>query len=55
MPDFDYKQRPATPEYRKNWERIFNRCPHDLVTYNSGNAYCIACGEYVGPAKCGPR
>lgn len=22
---FDYKQRPATEEYRENWERIFGR------------------------------
>jgi hypothetical protein len=50
MPKFDYKQRAATPEYRKNCERIFNTCAHDLVTYRFGNAYCIACGQHVGPA-----
>lgn len=21
---FDYKQRPATPEYRENWDRVYN-------------------------------
>ena len=25
MNEFNYKQRPATPEYRANWDRIFKR------------------------------
>lgn len=52
MPDFDYKQRAATPEYRQNWEQIWGKpskpapapCTHDLVTFRFGKPYCIACG-----------
>lgn len=25
MAEFDYKQRPATPEYRNGWDRLFGR------------------------------
>jgi hypothetical protein len=25
MPDFDYRQRATTPEYRENWDRIFKK------------------------------
>jgi hypothetical protein len=55
MADFDYKQRPATPEYHAGWEIAFGEgeskpapaptpCTHDLVTFRFGKPYCIACG-----------
>jgi hypothetical protein len=52
---FDYRQRPATPEYHAGWELAFGGgeskpaptpapCTHDLVTFRFGKPYCIACG-----------
>lgn len=38
---FDYKQRPATDEYRENWERIFARNSEVILLDPT------QCGEYV--------
>jgi hypothetical protein len=40
--EFDYKQRPATPEYHENWDRLFHPSPAE-------NLHAFPMSDDLGP------
>lgn len=36
MAEFDYKQRPSTPDYRDNWERLYGKKSADASALSNG-------------------
>jgi hypothetical protein len=47
--EFDYKQRPATPEYHENWDRLFHPSPAENLHAFAMSDDLAGCTPWLSP------